>query len=404
MGVRTMSLRIGPGAMVAAAFIGPGTVTTASVAGATSGITLMWAVAFSVLATLVLQELSLRSALATQQDLATLVREMGSGHWWGPLLVVLIIAAIGVGNAAYQSGNLSGAGIGLSAVLPVSFPVVVAIAASLAAALIVLDHYRWLERLLVSLVALMALLFSGLAVLVLPLLLLQSGERLMPAFSVANLNLALALVGTTVVPYNLFLHATAVRRRWQGEPVDSALRGARKESMLAILIGGGITFSIMIVAAALIPSAPEQEVLPALMAAIDSQFPGGGTVAVGVGLFAAGLTSAIAAPIAAGWAVCGALGWSTSPGSRGFKAVALLVLVVGTLFAVVTTRPAVLIVTAQITNALLLPVIAVILVALANSELLPERFRNRGSTNLLAIAVLVIVGVLALTKLAKLLV
>ena len=36
-----MGLRIGPGAMVAAAFIGPGTITTASVAGATTGITLI---------------------------------------------------------------------------------------------------------------------------------------------------------------------------------------------------------------------------------------------------------------------------------------------------------------------------------------------------------------------------
>ena len=58
-----MALRIGPGAMVAAAFIGPGTVTTASVAGASSGIALLWAVAFSVFATLTLQELSLRTAL-----------------------------------------------------------------------------------------------------------------------------------------------------------------------------------------------------------------------------------------------------------------------------------------------------------------------------------------------------
>ena len=111
-----MALRIGPGAMVAAAFIGPGTVTTASVAGASSGIALLWAVAFSVFATLTLQELSLRTALATQKDLANLVRDLGQGAWWGSLLVLLVILAIGGGNAAYQSGNLSGAGIGLSAV------------------------------------------------------------------------------------------------------------------------------------------------------------------------------------------------------------------------------------------------------------------------------------------------
>ena len=41
-----------------AAFIGPGTVTTASKAGAEYGFALMWALLFSVLATLVLQELA----------------------------------------------------------------------------------------------------------------------------------------------------------------------------------------------------------------------------------------------------------------------------------------------------------------------------------------------------------
>ena len=398
-----MALRIGPGAMVAAAFIGPGTVTTASVAGASSGIALLWAVAFSVFATLTLQELSLRTALATRKDLATLVRDLGQGAWWGSLLVLLVIMAIGGGNAAYQSGNLSGAGIGLSAALPIDFAQVVVVAAALAGLLILFDRYRWLERLLVLLVALMAVLFSGLALLLLPLLLAQPPERLIPAVSSDDLTIALALIGTTVVPYNLFLHATAVRRRWSGESVETALRGARQESMLAILIGGGITCAIMMVASALLSPEAEVEVLPALMAAIDRHFPGGGTLAVGFGLFAAGLSSAIAAPVAAGWAVCGALGWSTDPGSRGFKAVALSVLLAGTLFAVVTSRPTALIVTAQVTNALLLPVIALVLVVLVNSRLMPQPFRNGRTGNLLALAVLAIVLLLALTKLAKLL-
>ena len=52
--------KFGPGAMVAAAFIGPGTVTTATLAGGNFGFTLLWAVAFSVIATLVLQEMTCR--------------------------------------------------------------------------------------------------------------------------------------------------------------------------------------------------------------------------------------------------------------------------------------------------------------------------------------------------------
>ena len=101
-----MKITLGPGAIVAAAFIGPGTIATAAAAGASSGITLLWAILLSVAATLVLQELSVRSALATNRDLAALIRLLSERRWWSGALAVLVVCAIGVGNAAYQSGNL----------------------------------------------------------------------------------------------------------------------------------------------------------------------------------------------------------------------------------------------------------------------------------------------------------
>ena len=41
--------------VIAAAFIGPGTVTTAGKAGATYGVSLIWALVFSTIATILLQ-------------------------------------------------------------------------------------------------------------------------------------------------------------------------------------------------------------------------------------------------------------------------------------------------------------------------------------------------------------
>lgn len=103
--------------MVAAAFIGPGTITTASLAGVETGVTLVWAIAFSVIATVILQELAVRSALATDRDLSALTRDFGAERWWGAPLLLLIVVAIGVGNAAYQSGTSPGRG---SALVPPS--------------------------------------------------------------------------------------------------------------------------------------------------------------------------------------------------------------------------------------------------------------------------------------------
>jgi NRAMP (natural resistance-associated macrophage protein)-like metal ion transporter len=389
--------------MVAAAFIGPGTITTASVAGATTGITLIWAIVFSVLATVLLQELAVRSALTTDRDLASLIKGFGAGRWWGTPLLLLIILAVGVGNAAYQSGNLSGAGIGLSTALGIDSAIVVLLCAIAAAILIVINRYRWLERILVALVAMMGVLFSALAILLAPLLSVQSEGRLLPDFSSTNLTLVLALIGTTVVPYNLFLHATAARQRWQGCSVGVALSGARWESCVAIFFGGVTTVAIVVVAAALVPGTTDQSPLNAVISAIEVQLPGWGAIVLGIGLFAAGLTSAIAAPVAAGWTICGAMGWSVDPDSSSFKIVALTVVLIGSFFALVTTRPAALIVTAQVTNALLLPLIALVLMMVANSALLPSGYRNSVMLNTLAAVVLATMTLLAVGKLVNIL-
>ncbi|MDH5610797.1 MAG: divalent metal cation transporter, partial [Cyclobacteriaceae bacterium] len=65
---------IGPATMVTAAFIGPGTIITASLAGASFGYALTWALVFSILATIVLQEMTGRLAVVRQMNLAYALR------------------------------------------------------------------------------------------------------------------------------------------------------------------------------------------------------------------------------------------------------------------------------------------------------------------------------------------
>lgn len=80
----TMNRRnFGPGAMVAAAFIGPGTVTTATLAGGNFGFTLLWAVAFSVAATLVLQEMTARLGTIGQMGLGEAIAQRTQGSLIG---------------------------------------------------------------------------------------------------------------------------------------------------------------------------------------------------------------------------------------------------------------------------------------------------------------------------------
>jgi Mn2+/Fe2+ NRAMP family transporter len=393
-----MKITVGPGVMVAAAFVGPGTVTTASVAGASSGVSLLWAVAISVLATIVLQELSIRSALSTNQDLAPLIRQFGHDRGWGVPIALLILCSVGLGNAAYQSGNLAGAAMGLSGATPVRFIHAVLVTGSFAAGLILVDRYRLLERAMLILVGLMTCLLTGLAVACLPEL-ITAHRQVVSNVHAFDATVVLALIGTTVVPYNLFLHATAVRHRWSGIALAGALRQARIESAGAIVVGGVVTAAIMIVATVVIAGDTSRPALEALQVGIDQRFPDIGRWAMGAGLFAAGLTSAIAAPVAAGWAVCGVMGWNTSSGSKAFKGVALMVLAVGMLFAIFAARPVALIVLAQATNAVLLPLVALVLLAIVNSPLIPHDYRNGWPQNLIVTGVIGVVLLLAATKL-----
>ncbi len=83
-----------------------------------------------------------------------------------------------------------------------------------------------------------------------------------------------------------------------------------------------------------------------------------------LGLFAGGLTSAITAPLAAAYAVCGAMGWSQGLRSPQFKVVWATVLLCGTVFAAIGTKPITAIVFAQVANGFLLPVVAIFLLSL----------------------------------------
>jgi NRAMP (natural resistance-associated macrophage protein)-like metal ion transporter len=105
------------GALVAAAFIGPGTVTTATIAGASYGYTLAWALAFAIVATLVLQEMSARLGVAGGMGLGEALRHRFTGRFGRSLSAALVVAAIMIGNAAYETGNLLGGALGLQSLL-----------------------------------------------------------------------------------------------------------------------------------------------------------------------------------------------------------------------------------------------------------------------------------------------
>ncbi len=392
----------GPGLLVAAAFIGPGTVTTASVAGASFGYALLWALLFSILATAVLQEMSARLGLVTRKGLAQALRESLSGHWYGKAAVILVVAAIGVGNAAYEAGNITGAALGLQEISGVSAPVWSLAVGAAAGALLASGRYRAIERVLVALVLLMSTVFLLTFLMVRPPLGVLLSGMFSPVLPAGSLLTAIALIGTTVVPYNLFLHASAVQEKWGTQyPLDASLRAARVDSGLSIGLGGLITLAIMSTSAAaffgtggVVSAANIAQQLEPVLGAFARYF-------FALGLFAAGLSSAVAAPLAAAYAVCGALGWEQGMASPRFRMVWVAVLACGVFFAVIGTRPLAAILFAQAANGFLLPICAIFLLLVMNSRRQLGEYCNGLLSNLLGVAVVLVTLGLGALKLLQ---
>lgn len=384
----------GPGLLVTAAFIGPGTVTTASVAGAGFGYALLWALLFSVIATAVLQEMSARLGLVTRRGLSQAIRETFAGHWYGPLAVLLVVAAVGFGNAAYEAGNITGAALGLEGISGVPSWVWALAVGFSSAALLLSGRYSLIEHVLVALVLLMSTVFLLTFLMVRPPVATLLSGMLQPSLPEGSLLTAIALIGTTVVPYNLFLHSSAVQEKWHAElPVADSLKAARVDTGLSIGLGGLITLAIMSTAAAAFFGSGAQISAANIALQLEPLLGPAARYFFAAGLFAAGLSSAVAAPLAAAYAVCGALGWERELSSLRFRMVWLLVLASGTFFAVIGTSPLAAILFAQAANGLLLPVCALFLLLVMNRSQQLGEYRNGIASNLLgAFVVLVTLG------------
>ena len=390
---------IGPAVLVTAAFIGPGTITTCTLAGAGYGYALLWALLFSVIATIVLQEMAARLGIVARKGLGEALQthfQRGVGR---VISVLLILSAIAIGNAAYETGNILGGALGLEALFgevslfrsgQFSVRIWGPVIGIIAFVLLLLGSYKKLEKVLVALVILMSIVFLATMFSLAP----QLGEVVkglfVPRIPGGAILTVAGLVGTTVVPYNLFLHAAIVQEKWKSV---NDLKAAKLDIWVSILLGGLVSISIVITsAAAFYGTGKEIQDASDLAIQIEPILGNWATGFIGIGLFAAGLTSAITAPLAAAYATCGILGWKKDLRSKRFRAIWMVVLSVGIILSAMGLKPVPVILFAQAANGVLLPIIAIYLLWVMNDKKLLGEHRNRLPLNIIG-GVVVLVAI-----------
>ena len=396
-----MNLRkyFGPSTLVTAAFIGPGTITTCTLAGVQSGYDLLWALVFSSIATIILQEMAARLGYVSKKGLGEAINRQYPSGLRRIAVFFLVIGSIIIGNAAYEAGNISGGILGMELILG-EFRFWPLIIGSLGFLLLYLGGYKWLEKILIGLVIVMSVCFLITTVLVQPSI-SEIFKGLIPSsINETNYLLILGLIGTTIVPYNLFLHASTISNKYKDAYQLSDLR---IENTIAIILGGLISILIIITSAASQGTINKVDSAADLAIQLEPLLGNAATYCMGIGLIAAGLSSALTAPIAAAYAARGLFDWPDDDRDIKFRAVWISIILFGVIVAMTGLQPIYIIKFAQITNAILLPLIVIFLISICNNKTILGKYTNTWVSNVLGVALTIIAFSLTIKTLISIL-
>ena len=372
--------------VISAAFIGPGTVTTAVTAGSLYHLDLLWAVVFATIACVLLQELSARITIASGLSLGeAVIKKFGRKKGFG--INMFIGMSVLLGCAAYEAGNILGAVSGLNLLFDWDGKVYTVLISLVAAYILWSGNQKWISTLMTILVAMMGIAFFALALNIDFSVLDVVAASVNPKMPIGAELITLGLVGTTIVPYNLFLGS--------GMSKGQTIPLMRIGLTVSVFIGGLITAWILL-AGTLVH---EFSSFPILASEFQDRVGLFGVWALGIGLFAAGFSSAITSPYAASIIASNVLGVENK---NSVRMVWGAVLLTGFLFGISGVKPIPIILVVQALNGLILPLVTAYLIIIVNDEeLIPKVHRHSGYYNVVLILIFSAVLLIGLTSIDK---
>lgn len=385
----------GPGMIITASFVGPGTVTTMTQGGAGFGYSLLWAVVFSIIATIALQEMVARLALVTNEGLGEAIRDIFNHQLLKLITVWFSMIAVAVGCAAYISGDLLGTSLGAAYLLGIPENYIAPVIGIVILLIGLSGSYDLIEKVMTVLVLIMGVIFITTVIVIQP----DFGAVLKGAFipSIPNGSLLtiIALIGTTVVPYNFFIHASSIHERFNG---IKDLRIVRIDTIVAIGLGGLISAAILITAGTLIHG-KEVTSLVELSEPLKPILGDLAPIFMSVGLFSAGLSSAIASPMGAAATISSCLRWKGGVKSKKYRLVFAIVIFIGIVTSSLGFEPLEVLLIAQALNGIILPLIAILIFVILNKKNMMGKFANGIVLNIIGLFVVLVVSFLGVYSL-----
>jgi len=365
--------------VISAAFIGPGTVTTAASAGAQFGLDLIWVLALSTIACVVLQVNVTLLTINSEKTLGELLLLQFKNL---PIVPVFLGLSIVFGCAAYQAGNLLGATLGVAITTQLEQKLVLLVIVVMASLMLWFGTIRLVIKVLGVIVAVMGFVFVAIAISMQVEILDIIRHSVLPRVPAGSEILIMGLVGTTVVPYNLFLGSGLSKGHQSGVATIGLV--------LAITLGGIISIAILVVGTLVSGSFG----FDALSGELENSIGSWSHILLGVGLFAAGFTSSITAPIAAVYTMQSVMPYKKSLSNKkslAYRLIWMIVMGAGLIFGLLDLQPIPAIILAQAINGILLPFIIMFILYVVISE----RMNDSRAILLKGSILSVVVGVIA---------
>ncbi|AXY25643.1 manganese transporter [Suicoccus acidiformans] len=379
---------VGPGAVVTASFIGPGTVSMASRAGADYGYALLWTVIFAIIMTIVLQEMAARLGIVTQSGLGNAILRSITNPSLRKFSAYLVGGSILLGSLSYIAGDLSGTSLGVAQLVNLPMQTIGLIVGILVLIMVSIGSMKVIENFLTLLVAIMAVVFITTMFVARPDL-GEIGRGLIPQVPAKANLMIISLIGTTVVPYNFFLHAGNAHENFTIDELELSSFDTR----FSITIGGLITAAILITAGTLMRGV-QIETAADLSIQLEPLLGEWAGIFMAIGLLAAGFSSAIASPLGASYTLAGLFGWEANNSDKRFRWTNIIVVVFGIFINLLGIRPMAIIQVAQALNGIILPVVSVYLVYVTSQARIMGEHKNSRLQMILGIIVSIVTIIL----------
>lgn len=381
---------IGPGLITASADNDAPGIATYSVSGSKYGYSFVWIILLITVGEVIVQEMAARMGAVTSKGTADLIRERFGVKTTAFAMLCLLVANLGTTIAEFAGVAAAGELFGISRMITVP------LAGLLITLLILRGNYNVVEKILLVL-CLSSLSYVITVFVIKPDwgVILQSAIKPQIQMNADYMVSVLAVIGTTITPWGIFYLQASIADKG----VDLKKYGDTRTDVVFGSVWGNIISAFIIITTAatlytkgVIVNSAEEAALALRPLAGEAS-----SLLFALGFLGASLLAVSVLPLSTTYAICEAFGFERGLNKNAHDAPAFYtifggIMLLSMLFVMLPKMPLFeIMVLSQTVNAILLPVILILVLILANDKGLMGKWANKKGTNYLAIGLTIII-------------